>query len=264
MEGPTDNPAVQALRQRQARLGGGAGGWGGSWGALGSQRTPAHCPCCLPLPPSTRPPAHPPCPTQMRNLHLALMLSQGTPMVLIGDEYGQTRKVGGLRGGGAGRLAILGRHWHHPIPSQHLISACTHTTGQQQLLRPRHRPNALRLGRAGGSQGGRLVQVGPCGRRLLCAASGPPPAGCPLPCLLRCFLPPPRLGRSSCALPYPQVLQRADQVQAGAPAAGTRRVPDQPGAPWCCCLVPECCCRRPAPLHVSVVEARQMQSPLPG
>ena len=28
---------------------------------------------------------------QMRNLHLALMLSQGTPMLLSGDEYGQTR-----------------------------------------------------------------------------------------------------------------------------------------------------------------------------
>lgn len=28
---------------------------------------------------------------QMRNLHLALMLSQGTPMVLAGDEYAQTR-----------------------------------------------------------------------------------------------------------------------------------------------------------------------------
>ncbi|KAI3438769.1 hypothetical protein D9Q98_001187 [Chlorella vulgaris] len=28
---------------------------------------------------------------QMRNYHLALMLSQGTPMLLIGDEYGQTR-----------------------------------------------------------------------------------------------------------------------------------------------------------------------------
>ncbi|KAL6778753.1 ISA3 [Auxenochlorella protothecoides x Auxenochlorella symbiontica] len=28
---------------------------------------------------------------QMRNLHLALMLSQGTPMILAGDEYAQTR-----------------------------------------------------------------------------------------------------------------------------------------------------------------------------
>ncbi|KAI7841863.1 hypothetical protein COHA_004392 [Chlorella ohadii] len=45
VEGPTDNAAVLALRQKQ-----------------------------------------------MRNLHLALMLSQGTPMLLIGDEYGQTRQ----------------------------------------------------------------------------------------------------------------------------------------------------------------------------
>lgn len=45
VEGPTDNPAVNALRSRQ-----------------------------------------------MRNLHLALMLSQGTPMLLIGDEYGQSRQ----------------------------------------------------------------------------------------------------------------------------------------------------------------------------
>ena len=29
---------------------------------------------------------------QMRNMHLALMVSQGTPMVLMGDEYGHTRK----------------------------------------------------------------------------------------------------------------------------------------------------------------------------
>lgn len=29
---------------------------------------------------------------QMRNLHLALMLSQGIPLVLMGDEYGHTRK----------------------------------------------------------------------------------------------------------------------------------------------------------------------------
>ena len=28
---------------------------------------------------------------QMRNMHLALMVSQGTPMVLMGDEYGHTR-----------------------------------------------------------------------------------------------------------------------------------------------------------------------------
>jgi isoamylase len=28
---------------------------------------------------------------QMRNFHLALMISQGTPMVLMGDEYGHTR-----------------------------------------------------------------------------------------------------------------------------------------------------------------------------
>jgi len=28
----------------------------------------------------------------MRNMHLALMVSQGTPMVLMGDEYGHTRK----------------------------------------------------------------------------------------------------------------------------------------------------------------------------
>lgn len=28
---------------------------------------------------------------QMRNLHLALMVAQGTPMILAGDEYGQTR-----------------------------------------------------------------------------------------------------------------------------------------------------------------------------
>jgi len=28
---------------------------------------------------------------QMRNMHLALMISQGTPMVLMGDEYGHTR-----------------------------------------------------------------------------------------------------------------------------------------------------------------------------
>eukprot|EP00475_Leptophrys_vorax_P005715 TRINITY_DN13449_c0_g1_i1.p1 TRINITY_DN13449_c0_g1~~TRINITY_DN13449_c0_g1_i1.p1 ORF type:complete len:273 (+),score=-0.06 TRINITY_DN13449_c0_g1_i1:53-820(+) len=28
---------------------------------------------------------------QMRNFHLALMLSQGTPMMLMGDEYGHTR-----------------------------------------------------------------------------------------------------------------------------------------------------------------------------
>ena len=44
-EGPTSNPTVNALRQRQ-----------------------------------------------MRNLHLALMLSQGTPMLLAGDEYGQSRQ----------------------------------------------------------------------------------------------------------------------------------------------------------------------------
>ncbi|EFN57533.1 hypothetical protein CHLNCDRAFT_34754 [Chlorella variabilis] len=45
VEGPTDNGAVKALRQRQ-----------------------------------------------MRNYHLALMLSQGTPMLLMGDEYGQSRQ----------------------------------------------------------------------------------------------------------------------------------------------------------------------------
>eukprot|EP00887_Chlorella_sp_A99_P000861 scaffold5.g861.t1 len=45
VEGPADNPAVLALRQKQ----------------------------------------------QMRNLHLALMLSQGTPMVLAGDEYASSR-----------------------------------------------------------------------------------------------------------------------------------------------------------------------------
>ena len=28
---------------------------------------------------------------QMKNFHLALMVSQGTPMVLMGDEYGHTR-----------------------------------------------------------------------------------------------------------------------------------------------------------------------------
>ncbi|KDD74857.1 hypothetical protein H632_c1029p0 [Helicosporidium sp. ATCC 50920] len=44
-EGPTDDPAVEALRQRQRR-----------------------------------------------NIHLALMAAQGTPMVLAGDEYGQTRE----------------------------------------------------------------------------------------------------------------------------------------------------------------------------
>lgn len=27
------------------------------------------------------------CPPQMRNLHMALMLAQGTPMLLAGDEY---------------------------------------------------------------------------------------------------------------------------------------------------------------------------------
>ncbi|XP_009147288.2 isoamylase 3, chloroplastic-like [Brassica rapa] len=28
---------------------------------------------------------------QMKNFHLALMISQGTPMMLMGDEYGHTR-----------------------------------------------------------------------------------------------------------------------------------------------------------------------------
>ena len=52
----------------------------------------------------------------MRNMHVALMVSQGTPMVLMGDEYGHTRHGNNNTYGGAGRI-LLKYPAAHSIPS---------------------------------------------------------------------------------------------------------------------------------------------------
>ena len=116
---------------------------------------------------------------QMRNMHLALMLSQGTPMLLIGEAGGREASVGRVCSGRVGSS-------HRQPPAAlcvHLLGGahlCSHRppgsspasvllarrrvravpSGQQQLLRAQHRPDPLQVGPAGAGQGERVVQVG--------------------------------------------------------------------------------------------------------
>ncbi len=48
------------------------------------------------------------------------MLSQGTPMMLMGDEYGHTK------GGNNNTYGLDGTHYWREMPCSHARMACTH------------------------------------------------------------------------------------------------------------------------------------------